>query len=163
MRTYLTELLDWYGGEIAGEVFFGALGRNAEAPEHTAKWQTLARLERFVADRLRSELTARGVLLPSPDKDVRRGLDWARTYSGLPWPEVLRRLRPELDGYVRDFQNAESGMPEDLLPLAQFVTSHEQALLDFVILELEQGGRHSLDSVLILLGEEVRTESRGAR
>jgi hypothetical protein len=163
MQTYLTELLDWYGGELAGEVFFSTLSRNANAPEHTTKWQTLARLERFVADRLRSELTARGVSLPASDRDVRRGLDWARTYSGLSWPEALRRLRPELEGYVRDFQNAESGMPEDLLPLAQFVTSHEQALLDFVILELEQDGRRSLDSVLSLLGEEIGTESRGAR
>jgi hypothetical protein len=153
MQTYLTQLLDWHGGEIAGEVFFRALGRNAAAPEHAAKWETLARLERFVADRLRSELMARDVSLPAPDKDVRRGMDWAQTYSGLPWPEVLSRLRPELVGYVREFQNAESGMPKDLLPLAQFVTSHEQALLDFVVSELEQGGRHSMDSVLGLLGE----------
>jgi hypothetical protein len=84
---------------------------------------------------------------------VRRGRDSALEYVKLPWPEALGRLRPYLDGYVREFHAAEPRMPQDLQPLAQFVTAHERVLLEFVIREIDEGGRHSLDGALRLLGE----------
>jgi hypothetical protein len=54
---------------------------------------------------------------------------------------------------VRDFEAAEARTPADLLPLARFVTAHEQALLDFVVRELEHAGRGSLDPVLRVLNQ----------
>jgi len=42
-------------------------------------------------------------------------------------------------------------MPADLLPLARFVTAHEQALLDFVVRELDHEGMDSLDPVCSVL------------
>ena len=160
MQRHLTELLEWYCDEIAGEAFFLALAKSAEAPGRAAKWQTLARLEQHVAGRLQSELKARGVALPPAEIDIRRGQYSALEYADLPWREALERLRPALDGYVRDFQAAESRMPVDLMPLAQFVTAHERALLDFVTLELEGSDRHSLDGILHLLGEMSRDTPR---
>jgi hypothetical protein len=74
----------------------------------------------------------------------------------LPWRDALARLQPELDRYVREFELSESGMPEDLLPLAQFVTAHERALLEFVTIELEHQGTDSLAAPLRLLGETPR-------
>ena len=153
MQNYLTELLDWYRGEIAGEAFFSALAQRAEEPGQAAKWQTLARLEHLVADRLRPELKARGVEIPAAAADVRRGQESALEYLDLPWQQTLGRLRPYLDDYVREFQEAESRMPQDLQPLAQFVTAHERLLLEFVIREIDDGGRHSLDGARQLLGE----------
>ena len=153
MQSHLTELLEWYCDEIAGEAFFLALAKSADAPGRAAKWQTLARLEQHVAGRLQSELKARGVAFPAAEIDIRRGQYSALEYADLPWREALERLRPALDGYVRDFQAAESRMPADLRLLAQFVTTHERALLEFVTLELQGGDRHSLDGVLRLLGE----------
>lgn len=153
MESYLTDLLEAYNGEIGGEAFFSALAQSAATPARAAQWQTLSRLERYVAARLRPELEARGVAVPPADGEVRRGLDWAREYAQLSWRETLERLRPALEGYVRDFQAAESRMPAELKPLAQFVTAHEVALLEFVIRELDDGGRQSLDCVRKLLGE----------
>jgi hypothetical protein len=46
---------------------------------------------------------------------------------------------------------AEARMPADLLPLARFVTAHEQALLDFVVRELDHEGMDSLDPVCSVL------------
>jgi dimethylamine/trimethylamine dehydrogenase len=159
MQSYLTELLEWYCDEIAGEAFFEALAQSSDAPARAAKWQMLARLERYVAGRLRSELEARGIVLPAAEIDVRRGQYSALEYADLPWREVLERLRPALNGYVRDFQTAESRMPAELKPLARFVTTHEQALLEFVTSELEDGGHHSLDGALRLLGEATNETS----
>lgn len=47
-------------------------------------------------------------------------------------------------------------MPLAALPLARFVTAHEQALHDFVTRESEQGGRRSLEHVHKLLAEADR-------
>lgn len=154
MHTYLAELLEWYRGEVGGEAFFAALASDTGDPRLAAKWQKLAQLERHVADRLRAELGARGVPMPPATADLeQRGRNSAREYRGLSWREALSRLRPELIRYVREFHAAESRMPDELLPLAQFVTAHEQALLEFTTRELEQDGARSLDSILSLLGE----------
>ena len=53
MQKFLAELLEWYCGEIGGEVFFSALACGAGEPGYAAKWQKLAQLERCVAGRLR--------------------------------------------------------------------------------------------------------------
>ena len=153
MDNYLTELLEWYCGEVGGEAFFSALARETSEPELAAKWRKLAQLERHVGARLLSALEARGVPAPSVAADMQRGLNSARPYTSLTWREALERLRPELVAYVRDFETAESRMPRELLPLARFVTDHERALLEFVTRELDQNAHHSLDSVLSMLGE----------
>lgn len=153
MEKYLAELLEWYCGEVGGHAFFSALARETSEPRLAAKWQTLAQLERQVGSRVLSVLETRGVPIPSPEADVRRGISAAQPYVSLTWFEALNRLRPELVGYVREFETAESRMPEELAPLARFVTEHERALLEFVTRELDQNGRGSLDSVLNLLGE----------
>lgn len=152
MHDYLGELLEWYGGEVGGEAFFAALAQGAGDPSHAAKWAKLAQLERHVADRLRNELTRRGVTVPAAAADLQRGLDNARQYARLGWRESLERLRVELIGYVGDFEAAESRMPQDALALARFVTAHERALLEFVSRELAPDGANSLESVTRLLG-----------
>ena len=157
MQSHLAELLEWYRGEIAGEAFFSTLAQSAVDPDRSHKWRLLARLEHFVAGQLRSALTARDVLIPTVGMDLQRGVESAQPYADLTWHEALARLRPELEGYVRDFQAAESRMPEDLLPLARFVTEHERALLEFVTLEPGEDTHHSLDSVLGLLNDRPRT------
>jgi hypothetical protein len=153
MQKYLAEILEWYGGEIGGEAFFSALAQGTVEPALADKWRKLAQLERYVAGQLCTALEARGVQLPPATADRQRGVDSAKDYASLTWREALTRLRPELVGYVRAFQAAESRMPEEILPLARLVTEHERALLEFVTCELDQGGRHSLDRVLSLLGE----------
>ena len=156
MQNYLAELLEWYRGEVGGEAFFSALALGASESGHAAKWQKLALLERFVAGRLRTVLEARGVQIPSAAADLERGLSSAQEYAGLTWREALSKLQPELVGYVRDFQAAESRMPEDALALARLVTNHERALLEFVTRELGQDNQHSLDVVLSFLSEAER-------
>jgi hypothetical protein len=160
MQKYLAELLEWYSGEIGGEAFFNALAQGADNPGVARKWQKLAQLEQCVAGRLRTALEARGVPLPAAAADRSRGLNSAQAYANLAWREALNRLRQELVGFVRDFQAAESRMPEDILPLAQFVTEHERALLEFVTRELDQDGYQSLDRVLGLLGEATPNHSQ---
>ncbi len=163
MESYLAELLEWYCGEIGGEAFFSALARGAREQGPAAKWEKLAQLEILVGHRLLTELVARKVPLPSTEADLQRGLNSAQCYAGLTWRQMLEKLRPELAGYVRSFEAAESRMPEELMALARFVTDHERALLEFVTRELDQNGHRSLDFVRAMLGEAQGGRADGVR
>ena len=154
MQRYVVELLEAYRGEVAGEAYFSALAQETSEPDHAHKWRTLAQLEHLVATRIRTALEARGIPIPATDADWQRGLRSATEYIALPWRDALARLQPELDRYVREFEVSESAMPEEFLPLAQFVTAHERALLEFVTMELERSGTDSLAAPLRLLGEK---------
>jgi hypothetical protein len=108
-----------------------------------------------VAANLGAALAERGVAAPTPAavSDERPRTGEANPYLALTWRGAMERFRPELAGYVRDFEIAEARMPADLKPLARFVTTHEQALLDFVVRELDHEGRGSLDPVIRVLGQ----------
>lgn len=153
MEKHLTELLEWYCGEVGGEAFFAALAHQAAETAAAAKWRALSQLERGVAGRVRLALESRGVPIPLPAADLARGLRSAQSYAGLTWRDTLTKLRPELVDYVRYFEAAESILPQELQPLAQFITEHERALLEFVTRELDQDGLHSLDRVSSLLAK----------
>jgi hypothetical protein len=155
MHDPLKELLDWYRDEISAAKMFDDLALDAADADCALKWRTLARLERHVAAQLEASLVQRGVAVPARTAVAveRPRTDEAKPYRQLTWRGAMERLRPELVGYVRDFENAESRMPADLKPLSRFVTAHEQALLDFVVRELDHEGRGSLDPVLRVLGQ----------
>jgi hypothetical protein len=151
MQAHIRELLSAYRGEIAGEAFFLGLAQTTDDPGHAAKWRVLAQLEHEVAERIRPELELRGIPLPSAEADQLQGLESVDEYACLGWRGSLARLVPELLPYVRRFESAESIMPADLLALAQFVTAHERALVEFARRELDHGGERSLDAVHRLL------------
>ena len=151
MPDHLAELLDWHRDEISAQAMFEELARATREVGCARKWQALARLENHVASRIQAALAARGVAVPPPDADQHRRTEAANPYLGLSWRDALADMRPMLVQYVRDFEAAESRMPADLLPLARFVTAHEQALLDFVTRELDGDGKDSLDPVRSVL------------
>src|SRR3954452_12715486 len=83
MEKYLSDLLQWYRGEIGGEAFFVALANsNGDDPARTAQWLRLAQLERYIGERLRSTLEARAVAIPPSAADLKRGADSAQHYVG---------------------------------------------------------------------------------
>ena len=149
----LQELREWHRDEISAAAMFDELAQRADDQDRAFKWRTLARLERHVAAHLQAALAERGVAAPVPIADERQFTAAGNPYLGLTWRAAMERMRPMLVGYVRDFENAEARMPQDLLPLARFATAHEQALLDFVVRELDDAGRGSLDPVLSVLGQ----------
>jgi len=154
MHDPLKELLEWYRDEISAAAMFDDLALGAADAAGAFKWRTLARLERHVATQLEAALAQRGMaaLVRAAVTDERPRTDEANPYLSLTWRGAMERLRPELVGYVRDFEKAEARMPADLKALARFVTAHEQALLDFVVRELDHDGRGALDPVLRVLG-----------
>lgn len=155
MHDPLKELLEWYRDEISAAAMFDDLALATADAECALKWSALARLERHVAANLAAALAERGIEVPTPAavSGERARTGNANPYLAMTWRGAMDRFRPELVGYVRDFENAEARMPSDLKPLARFVTAHEQALLDFVVLELDHAGHGSLDPVIRMLDQ----------
>jgi hypothetical protein len=158
----LTELLEWHRDEVSAAAMFDDLAQAASDADIAHKWRMLARLEHHVAGQLQAALAARGVAVPAPDVDELRRTAEGNPYLNLSWQQAMAELRPALIGYVRDFESAEARMPADLLPLARFVTAHEQALLDFVVRELDHDGIDSLDPVCSVLDSAPQSATAGA-
>ncbi|MBS0389119.1 MAG: hypothetical protein JSR15_11625 [Proteobacteria bacterium] len=144
---HLVELLEWHRDEVSAQAMFEELAQAAADADCARKWRTLARLEGHVAAQLAAALAARGVTVPSPAADQARRTQAGNPYLELSWRAAMEAMRPWLARYVDEFKAAESRMPAELLPLARFVTAHEQALLDFVTRELGRDGRDSLTAV----------------
>ncbi len=69
-----------------------------------------------------------------------------------PWQDLMRGLQTELEGFVREFEQAGGLAPPGKESLLQQVTAHERALLEFVTRELAGDERgNSLEPVTALL------------
>jgi hypothetical protein len=144
-------LLDWLHGEVEGEKMFNALADAASTPTQTAKWRALAALERATAARLAQALSAAGITdVPDPGLDAYVA-ERIRDVVRIPWLAQMTWLH-EIAMDALAGMSADAGrLPAALRPLGEFVSAHEQALIDFAALELEDREADSLAAVRELL------------
>ena len=69
----------------------------------------------------------------------------------VPWPDLMRGFRAELEKFVHEFERAEALAPPAGVDLARDITRHEQALLEFVVRELDGREEDSLAPIRALL------------
>ena len=148
-----SEYLDeTYQGEILGEAFFAAMAGARSEPEEARKLRALERLERETKQRLAAELREAGRSADAHEDKAEQGRALGAQLGQAPWRDLLASMRPELVRFVDEFRKAEALAPAGKESLARHVTSHEQALLDFVDAELaEDASVDSLESVSRLL------------
>lgn len=154
---YQRYLKDRFAEEVEGESFFRGLSERTADAEHKIKWKTLAILESETREHLRVAGRAVGVELSAQSKNIQRGERLAEQFSHMPWMESLRLLQPSLKNFVAQFHAAEKIAAEgsQQRALLQRITQHEEALLAFVVCELDQRGDKSLDAILALLGKPL--------
>ena len=149
--TFLEFLEGVYSGEIFGEAFFAAMAEARDDAEEARKLRMLEQLERETGALVRAALRQAG---SSPEPDPAQAEQGRAAGAGLgkaPWPDLLTAMRPELVRFVEEFRSSEALAPPGEEALAQHVTRHEQALLDFVDAELAADGSDSLASVRAIL------------
>ena len=137
-----------YLGEIAGELIF--LGLADRYPEHRAKLELLARVEATTAAELRAVLAA----APTDDEidqAKQRGNDSAARFAASNWTDMLESLQPYINDAVERMRAAEAKAPASLASVYARFTAHEQALADFITLELR--GEESSAPAREYLGE----------
>jgi len=149
--TFQEYLHECFQGEVLGEALGAALAESAQDPDHSQKWRFLEQLERETKGRIRAALAALGEQTEEDPAKKIEGKTWATKIAAQSWSETMTKLKPALEKYVRYFEKHEKKAPPDGLLIAQQITQHERAWLEFAICEIEGESDKSLAPIQRLL------------
>ena len=147
-RKYLHEC---FQGEVLGEALGAALAEAAQDPDHRHKWRFVEQLERETKGRIRAALEALGETVEEDPAKRQEGQVWAKGLARLSWSDAMDKFKPELEKYIRYFEKNEKRAPADGLAIAQHLTQHERALLEFTIHEIAGQTDRSVEPIARLL------------
>ncbi len=150
-RDFRAYLIERYQGEVYGEALFRALAEREGHAERRQKWRTLQQLERETKERIRPAVAELGATTEEDPARCKEGEDLAARLAAVPWDDLMKGFRTELEKFVREFEKAEELAPPEGAELARDITRHEKALLEFAVRELEGREAHSLEPVAALL------------
>ncbi|MCY1268876.1 hypothetical protein D9M68_192240 [compost metagenome] len=155
---YQQYLMTVFAEEVEGEAFFRGLSEHAENADQKHKWAVLTQLEIQTQEHIREALRVLDIEVTKQDKNIQRGEQLAEHFSRMPWLEFMTAFQPALKNFIAQYQTGEQLAPEDgrERTLLRYITRHEQALLAFVVRELEGRGEESLDAVQALLGKPLQ-------
>ena len=148
---FVAYLHECFQGEVMGEALGVALAEAAQDPVHSQKWRFVEQLERETKGRIRAALEALGESVEDDPEKWAEGKSWGERFAKLPWSEAMDKLKPLLEKYVRYFEEHEKTAPSDGLALAQHITRHERALLEFTVCEIEGQPDNSVEPIERLL------------
>ena len=148
---FVAYLHECFQGEVMGEALGVALAEAAQDPVHSQKWRFVEQLERETKGRIRAALEALGESVEDDPEKRAEGKSWGERFAKLPWAEAMDKLKPLLEKYVRYFEEHEKTAPPDGLALAQHLTRHERALLEFTVCEIEGQPDNSVEPIERLL------------
>ena len=148
---FVAYLHECFQGEVMGEALGVALAEAAQDPVHSQKWRFVEQLERETKGRIRAALEALGESVEDDPEKRAEGKSWGERFAKLPWSEAMDKLQPLLEKYVRYFEEHEKTAPPDGLALAQHLTRHERALLEFTVCEIEGQPDNSVEPIERLL------------
>lgn len=143
-----------FQGEVYGEALFRAMAENTSDPERARKLRVLEQLERETKERLRPAVREVGHSGADDLKRVKEGESLGARLGQVPWQGLMQSFVPELEKFVREFEEGEPLAPPGKEDLLRRVTDHERALLEFARRESDaDSGLDSLEPVLALLEE----------
>lgn len=148
---FVAYLHECFQGEVMGEALGVALAEAAQDPVHSQKWRFVEQLERETKGRIRAALEALGESVEDDPEKRAEGKSFGERFAKLPWSEAMDKLKPLLEKYVRYFEEHEKTAPPDGLALAQHLTRHERALLEFTVCEIEGQPDNSVEPIERLL------------
>ena len=148
---FVAYLHECFQGEVMGEALGVALAEAAQDPVHSQKWRFVEQLERETKGRIRAVLEALGESVEEDPEKRAEGKSWGERFAKLPWSEAMDELKPALEKYIRYFEKHEKTAPSDGLAIAQHITRHERALLEFTLREIEGQTDNSVEPIERLL------------
>jgi hypothetical protein len=130
---YLTER---FQGKVYGEAVFAALADAELDPDARYKWRVLEALERETKDYLARALRERGLAADESADNRVKGEKLGRQLAAVPRAMFMAGFRAEVLKFVAEYEQAEASAPADGRTIAQHITAHERAILDFADLEI---------------------------
>ena len=152
-QDYRGYVIERYQGEVYGEALFRALAEQETNEQRREKWRVLEQLERETKERIRPAVAELGATTEEDPARIKEGEDLAARLAAVPWGDLMKGFRSELERFVSEFEKAEALAPPGGVELLRDITRHEKALLEFSVREIEGHEAHSLEPVLALLRE----------
>ena len=150
--SYNAYVEECFQGEVYGEALFRTMAELCEVPQRARKFRVLQQLERQTKEFLLPATREAGFAGDESPERISEGEVLGAQLAKVPWQDLMRSFQMELEGYVREFEQAEGLAPPGKESLLQHVTAHERALLDFATRELAGDAcGNSLEPVIALL------------
>ncbi len=150
--TYISEIQAAADGEVQGEVIFKALMRAADQ-EHAHKLQALADLEFRTGAEMQALMDRYSLKLAATNASEAEV--FARKYDGMGFRAVLQEWTDWIPAYVARYATlAREAKPEDKAIL-DYLAAHEQAIMDFIELELAGKSDEAMAKVQAVLDRQV--------
>jgi hypothetical protein len=145
-------LLEWYRGELGGEMLFAGLAAAAADPACAAKWNVLAELEHATGQRLAEAIVASGGRsLSAAGDQAHDAVARIDSLRGLGWPQLMTWLHGIAVDALESMTAEARSLPPQFASLVECVLAHERALVEFADRELAGDEPNALAAVRVLL------------
>lgn len=150
--TYISEIQAAADGEVQGEVIFMALMR-AAGHEHAHKLKALADLEIRTGAEMQALTDRYGLTLA--ETNAAEAEAFARKYDGMGWRELLEDWTEWIPAYVARYATLAKEARANDKPILDYLAAHEQAIMDFITLELAGRSDAAMAKVQAVLERRV--------
>jgi len=147
---FKSAIQEWYQGEIFGEVFFNELLANTVELRLCYKLSLLLQLETETKARLRPVVVAEGLSLCEKAEFRSAANEAAAAFRDMTWMQTMTQIVKIVVPAVARYQAIVEMSPEQYAVLSGSMLLHEQAILDFAILELA-GNQDEAEALILNL------------
>ncbi len=146
-----------YQGEFCGLAMYSLIADSREMPDEKEKWHCLVQLEDVTRQVLAPVMRRHGMATEARPESLRAGETDAASYLMLPWAELMRRFRDELDEDIAEYSALLEMAPPEDHDAIRFLVDHEIVTKAFCEKELDGKPESSLEPVeaLIMRGLSV--------
>ena len=144
-------LMEFYQGEVIGEVAFNRMLAQFTDPTHRYKVGVMLQLETETKARLRPPMIELGLDLAEAEASRRSGDELADALEGMSWGDAMVALREGLRPYVERYREIAAEAPAPYRELAESMVVHEESLFHFAELEIAGETEKSLDAIVAQL------------
>ena len=148
---YLAGLDATYQGEFFGLAMYSPIADSREMPDEKEKWHCLVQLEDVTRQVLAPVMRRHGMATEARPESLRAGETDAASYLMLPWAELMRRFRDELDEDIAEYSALLEMAPPEDHDAIQFLVDHEIVTKAFCEKELDGKPESSLEPVEALI------------
>lgn len=147
---YTNAITKAWQGERWAQVFFEKLADSSEMTTYRERWQTLAKLEQVMGDRLQPILENKNLGSdydrPSHDETVSR-------YLQLSWTDMLKQMLTIVDPSIAAFKNLLESAPDEHREVVQLLLEHECAIKAFIECEFAESTVDSLEPIRAVIAK----------
>ena len=145
---FRSDLYEIYKSEVMGEALFSVAAALSLNASRKRKWSDLAKLETQTKERYLDHV---GAAESYPYSSNIVGYLFGLLFAALPWKTSLKLLGDGTQPFLKVFTRLLEHSPGGDKAFYQYVVAHEEAIAEFVVLEL-QGNINSLAPINALIG-----------